>query len=62
MVSQANTNWSRNRSAVAVAIPYFAGFEGIAMRELLIAVRDTLFVLALQVVFRATMVLRRLNY
>ena len=32
------------------------------MRERLIAVRDTLIVLALQIVFRVTMFLRHLNY
>ena len=58
----ANTDWRRNRGAVAIAIPFPAAFEEFAMRERLVAVRDTLIVLGLQVVFRATMILRRLNY
>jgi hypothetical protein len=44
-------------SALAVS-----GIKGISMRHRLAAVRDTLIVLALQVVFRATMVLRSWNY
>jgi len=60
--SHADNNWGRNREAVAVAIPYPAAFEGFSMRERLAVVRDTLIVLGLQVVFRATMILRRLNY
>ena len=47
---------------MAIAIPYPAVFEEISMRERLVVVRDTLIVLGLQVVFRATMILRRLNY
>ncbi|HXQ25848.1 MAG TPA: hypothetical protein VN822_05520 [Candidatus Acidoferrales bacterium] len=47
---------------MAIAIPFSAVFEEFAMRERLAVVRDTLIVLGLQVVFRATMILRRLNY
>ncbi|MBZ5695636.1 MAG: hypothetical protein LAN36_09775 [Acidobacteriia bacterium] len=47
---------------MAIAIPYPAAFEEISMRERFVVVRDTLIVLGLQVVFRATMILRRLNY
>jgi len=39
-----------------------ADIEEAPMREKMAAVRDTLIVLGLQVVFRAMMVLRRLNY
>ncbi|MGD1211029.1 MAG: hypothetical protein ABR973_06695 [Candidatus Acidiferrales bacterium] len=38
------------------------GFEGISMRHRLVAVRDTIIVIGLQVVFRATMILRSWNY
>ncbi|HKV04915.1 MAG TPA: hypothetical protein VJO53_07390 [Candidatus Acidoferrales bacterium] len=55
-------DWNRRRGAVAVAIPFPAGFEGIRMRDKLVAVRDTIIVLGLQIVFRTTMLLRRLNY
>jgi hypothetical protein len=37
-------------------------FGGISMRHRLAAVRDTIIVLGLQVVFRATMILRSWNY
>jgi hypothetical protein len=39
-----------------------AGIEGIPMRHRFAAVRDTIIVLGLQVVFRATMILRSWNY
>jgi hypothetical protein len=54
--------WRANR-AVAVAIPYEADFEGFFfMRERLVAARDTLIVLGLQIVFRVTMFFRHLKY
>jgi hypothetical protein len=57
-----SAHWRPNR-AVAVSIPYPLGVEdGSFMRERLIAVRDTLIVLGLQIVFRATMFLRHLSY
>jgi hypothetical protein len=37
-------------------------FEDVAMRKMLVAVRDTLIVLGLQLVFRAVMLVRRWNY
>jgi hypothetical protein len=39
-----------------------ADLEGATMREKLAAVRDTLVVFGLQMVFRAFIILRRLNY
>ena len=55
------TPWRANR-AVAVSIPYEPDFEDLLiMRERLVAARDTLIVLGLQVVFRVTMLLRHLN-
>jgi hypothetical protein len=54
--------WRANR-AVAISIPYPVGFEGFfSMRERIVAVRDTLIVLGLQIVFRVTMLLRHLSY
>ncbi|HTR47453.1 MAG TPA: hypothetical protein VMM16_08725 [Verrucomicrobiae bacterium] len=53
---------SRPTQAVAIAIPYTAGFEVFPMRDRLAAIRDTLIVLGLQIVFRATTILRHLNY
>lgn len=60
MNAPARTNRRPNR-AVAIAIPYPAGCEDIFMRERLVAIRDTLIVLGLQIVFRATMFFRHLN-
>jgi hypothetical protein len=39
-----------------------AGFESTSLRLKVAAVRDTLIVLAMQIVFRTTMFLRHLNY
>jgi hypothetical protein len=39
-----------------------AHFEEVAMRRTFVAVRDTLIVLGLQLVFRTVMLLRRWNY
>jgi hypothetical protein len=57
----ANTTWDSNRT-VAISIPWPAGFEDNPMRARITAVRDTLIVLVLQIVFRATTFLRHLNY
>jgi hypothetical protein len=43
-------------------MPFPANCEEIPMRRKLLIVRDTLVVLALQAVFRATQALRSLNY
>jgi len=57
-----STNGRPNR-AVAVSIPHPSGVEdAFFMHERLIALRDTLIVLGLQIVFRATMFLRHLSY
>ena len=53
----------RANPTVAVEPPYSVEFEdGVFMRDRLIAIRDTLVVLGLQIVFRLTMFLRHLNY
>ncbi len=62
MNSLARQTYRPNR-AVATAVPYPAGFgDALLMRERLAAIRDTLIVLGLQIVFRATMFFRHLNY
>lgn len=43
-------------------LPDACAFEDPAMREKLFAIRDTLIVLSLQLVFRAAMFARRWNY
>jgi hypothetical protein len=62
MRAPTQTDWNRNRGAVAIAVPYSMEFERSSMREVLAAVRDTMIVLAFQVVFRIGLALRRLNY
>lgn len=53
----------RPSRAIAVSVPYSVNFEDcLFMRERILAVRDTLIVFGLQVVFRVTMILRHLNY
>lgn len=56
--------WNGESQAVAVAtaMPFPAAMEDSAMRDCLEAVRDTLLVLGLQVVFRVTQFLRHWNY
>jgi hypothetical protein len=51
-----------DRGGTAAAMTRAAGFERISMRHRVAAVRDTLIVLAMQIVFRTTMFLRHLNY
>jgi hypothetical protein len=55
------SSWNRNAEAIALAMP-FPQDEVVAMRARLEALRDTLIVLGLQIVFRAAMLLRRWNY
>jgi len=43
-------------------MPFPENAKGTAMRERMSALRDTLLVLGLQLVFRATLVMRRWNY
>ncbi len=54
--------WNSGSRAIAAAIPFDAAYQDEPMREKLVAVRDTLIVLGLQVIFRAAMLLRRWNY
>ncbi len=58
-----NPRDGRVSRAVAISIPYEVGFEDFSsMRERLVAARDTLIVLGLQIVFRVTTFLRHLQY
>lgn len=58
-----NLRDARAHRAVAISIPYEAGFEDcFCMRERMVAARDTLIVLGLQIVFRVTTFLRHLQY
>jgi hypothetical protein len=54
--------WNANNGGSAVEMTRPADFESASVRHRLIAVRDTLIVLGMQIVFRTTMFLRHLNY
>ena len=62
MSALASNVWRQFRNAAAAEMPFPANCEEISMREKLNAVRDTLLVLALQIVFRATQAMRSWNY
>lgn len=62
MSALTRTDWNTHRGPVEAEMALSAGFEEVAMREKLVAVRDTLIVLGLQLMFRAVMLLRRWNY
>jgi hypothetical protein len=57
----ASTAWNANRRAAA-NMPFPAISEENLMRAKLVAIRDTVIVLALQLVFRTTRLMRNLNY
>jgi hypothetical protein len=54
--------WNRESQAVAVAMPFPAAMEESWMQARLEAVRDTLIVIGLQIVFRVMTFLRHCNY
>jgi hypothetical protein len=64
MSALANIGWKpTTRTATAVhAMSFPDSAEGSVMRRNLIALRDTLIVLAVQLVFRAALLMRRWNY
>ncbi len=62
MSIRAGNRWQPRPTAVAVALPYAPALEVAPMREKLSIVRDTLIVLCVQIAFRASMIMRRLNY
>jgi hypothetical protein len=55
-------DWNADRGGTAAEMTRAAGFEKVSVGKKLIVVRDTLIVLSMQIVFRATMFLRHLNY
>ena len=62
MSSLTGNDWTEDRGGTAAAMTRAAGFESTSLRLKVAAVRDTLIVLAMQIVFRITMFLRHLNY
>ena len=62
MSTMATKNWHSDRGAVATAIALPAQDAGTSMRDAMEVVRDTIIVLAIQLAFRAGLMLRRWNY
>lgn len=62
MSALANGRWESRSGAAVAAMPFPQESKDTAMRDRMRIVRDTVLVLGLQLVFRATMVLRRWNY
>jgi hypothetical protein len=62
MSALAPSRWGSRNAATVAAIPLAEDSKKMAMRERMRIVGDTALVLGLQLVFRATMVLRRWNY
>jgi hypothetical protein len=55
-------DWNVDRSVAAGEMTHAAQFESSSKPQKFMAIRDTLIVFAMQIVFRTTMFLRRLNY
>jgi len=62
MTAVAGPNWENQQDSLTTRLPDASAFEEPAMREKLFAIRDTMIVLSLQLVFRAFMLARRWNY
>ena len=65
MSTLTSTVWksdSRTASANAHALPFPDALEASVMRQKAIAFRDTMLVMAIQLVFRASLAMRRWNY
>jgi hypothetical protein len=62
MSALANSGWEARGDASVEAMSFPEGSKEMALRERMRIFRDILLVLGLQIVFRATMALRRWNY
>lgn len=62
MSALANSGWESRGDARVDAMPFPDGSEEMALRERMRNFRDTILVLGLQIIFRATLALRRWNY
>jgi hypothetical protein len=62
MSALANSGWEARGDASVEAMSFPEGSKEMALRERMRKFRDILLVLGLQIVFRATMALRRWNY
>ena len=62
MSALTGNEWNADNGGTAIEMTRRAGLENASIGQRLIAVRDTLIVLGMQIVFRTTMFLRHLNY
>jgi hypothetical protein len=62
MSALANDNLAAESEAMAIAQPFSGSSEDMHMSARLAALRDTILVVGVQMVFRATLFLRRWNY
>ncbi|MGH9747840.1 MAG: hypothetical protein ACRD59_17230 [Candidatus Acidiferrales bacterium] len=62
MSALASNRWESRSEETVAAMPFPGNAKETAMRERMSALRDTLLVLGLQLVFRATLIMRRWNY
>ena len=62
MSALAGNRWNSQSEETVAAMPFPKNVEETAMRDRISAIRDTLLVLGLQLVFRATLIMRRWNY
>jgi len=62
MSALANSGWESRGDARVEAMPFPQSSKETALRERMLIVRDTILVVALQLLFRATLALRRWNY
>ncbi len=62
MSALANDNLTDKNEAMAIAKPFSGSSEDMRMSARLAALRDAILVVGVQMVFRATLFLRRWNY
>lgn len=62
MSALANGSWESKSSSAVAQMPFREAAEGRGLSNQIRIIRDTILVLGIQIVFRATMVLRRWNY
>jgi hypothetical protein len=62
MSALASNRWESRREAIVKGRPRSKDSKELAVSDRIGAVRDTLLMLALQLVFRATLIMRRWNY
>jgi hypothetical protein len=62
MSAPTRDDWNSNPMGATAEMAFPAPTEDVAMRERVNVVRDTMIVLGIQIVFRAMLLLRRLNF